>query len=76
MNSFTSKIGGLSIQIESIVRSVLDGGVTWPADEEIIEDSNADVAKKIEAETLALLGLTPVKGNVLPLSITQSLRDK
>jgi hypothetical protein len=55
MNSFTSKIGGLSIQIESIVRSVLDGGVTWPADEEIIEDSNADVTKKIEAETLALL---------------------
>ena len=74
MNSFTSKIGGLNIQIESIVRRVLDGRVIRPADEEINEDSNADLTKTtMEAETLALLGLTPVKGNVFPRSITESL---
>jgi len=73
MNSFSTKIGGLSIRIESIVRSVLDGRVIQPADEEINEDSNADLTKKKEAKVLALLGLTPVKGKVLPHSITQSL---
>lgn len=63
MYSFKSKIGGLSMQIESIVRRVLDGRVIRPADEEINEDSNADLTKTMmEAETLALLGLTPVKG--------------
>jgi hypothetical protein len=74
MNSFTSKIGGLNIQIESIVRRVLDGRVIRPADEEFNEDSNVDLTKTMmEAETLALLGLTPVKGNVFPRSITKSL---
>ena len=61
--SFKSRVGGLNTQIESIVRRVLDGRVIRPADEEIIEDSNIDLTKTaMEAETLAQLGLSPVKG--------------
>lgn len=64
--AFKSKIGGLNSQIESIVRRVLDGRVIRPADEEIGDDGTADLTKTIiEAETLAMLGLTPVKGNTL-----------
>jgi len=56
-------VGGLNSQIEAIVRRVLDGRVIRPAEEEVSGDSNLDLTKTVmEAETLAQLGLSPVKG--------------
>lgn len=65
-HSFKSKVGGLNSQIEAIVRRVLDGRVIRPAEEEVSGDSNLDLTKTVmEAETLAQLGLSPVKGVLL-----------
>ena len=68
-SDFTSKVGGLQPQIDSIVRRVLDGRVVRPAevvDAETKDEVTYELAKATrEAEQLALLGLTPVKGLLL-----------
>lgn len=62
---FTSSVGGLQPQIDAIVRRVLDGRVIRPADkvvevgEEDVDDTSRDLSlAAVEAEELALLGLT------------------
>jgi vesicle-fusing ATPase len=73
-SDFESAVGGLQPQIDSIVRRVLDGRVIRPAevvdsaaaanegeDETTIELAMASA----DAEELALLGLTPVRGLLL-----------
>lgn len=68
-SDFVSRVGGLQPQIDAIVRRVLDGRVIRPAEE--VDAQNADeitidlARVKEEAEELALLGLTPVKGLLL-----------
>eukprot|EP00977_Amphora_coffeiformis_P008847 scaffold1999_cov153-Amphora_coffeaeformis.AAC.7 len=65
-SEFTSSVGGLQTQIDAIVRRVLDGRVIRPADkvvegegEEDKDDTSRDLSlAAIEAEELALLGLT------------------
>ena len=72
-DDFRSAVGGLSPQIEAIVRRVLDGRVLKPADEDermtngsstgMMENNLSEAS--LEAEELALLGLTPVRGLLL-----------
>lgn len=73
-SSFTSSVGGLQSQIEAIVRRVLDGRVVQPI-KDLTEsvpgeggrhtiDAN-DKQRVQEAETLAALGLNPVRGLLL-----------
>ena len=64
-SEFTTSVGGLQKQIDAIVRRVLDGRVIRPADKAAaVEDEDADDTSRdlsiaaIEAEELALLGLT------------------
>ena len=72
-DDFRSAVGGLDSQIEAIVRRVLDGRVLRPADEdetyenEILDGTNENYLSDVsfEAEELALLGLTPVRGLLL-----------
>ena len=69
-SDFKSNVGGLQKQIDAIVRRVLDGRVIRPASEddnnvEEDETSSALAVAALEAEELAVLGLTPVKGLLL-----------
>lgn len=74
--SFQSSVGGLQPQIQAIVRRVLDGRIIRPAEDDIYNNNStadntfdttmtsiSEVA--LEAEELALLGLSPVKGLLL-----------
>ena len=69
-SDFRYSVGGLSSQIDAIVRRVLDGRVLRPADEDdSVEDegdsTNAQLSlASMEAEELALLGLAPVRGKL------------
>jgi hypothetical protein len=69
-SDFTLTVGGLSSQINAIVRRVLDGRVLRPADEDDNVGDQGDSTSaqlslaSIEAEELALLGLTPVRGKL------------
>lgn len=81
VSDFRSRVGGLSTQIDTIVRRVIDGRVMLPA--EVDDNGNLltykeaenfpsldDTSRRLslavlEAEELALLGLTPVKGLLL-----------
>jgi vesicle-fusing ATPase len=70
-SDFKTSVGGLQPQIDAIVRRVLDGRVLRP----VQEDSDNTVSKDettsalsmaaMEAEELAVLGLTPVRGLLL-----------
>lgn len=70
---FQSSVGGLQPQIDSIVRRVLDGRVIRPAHvvdnaaaaEGEDETTAALASASADAEELALLGLTPVRGLLL-----------
>jgi len=69
---FKSSVGGLQPQIDAIVRRVLDGRVIKPADVidnaisgQIDEETNSLAMASADAEELALLGLTPVRGLLL-----------
>lgn len=79
-SDFQTAVGGLKPQIEAIVRRVLDGRVIRPAESAdrvqaaLADGSSAqpmdDTAQNwntaaLEAEELALLGLTPVRGLLL-----------
>ena len=72
---FTSSVGGLQPQIDAIVRRVLDGRVIRPV--EVVDrraggeqdETTAELtAVATDAEELALLGLTPVRGLLLYVS--------
>ena len=87
VSNFRTRVGGLSTQIDNIVRRVLDGRVMRPA--EVDDNGNLLTYKEaqesasienfsslddtsrqlslaaLEAEQLALLGLTPVRGLLL-----------
>ncbi len=68
---FKVSVGGLSDEINQIVRRVLDGRVLRPADEDDSvgdegDSTNAELsAASMEAEELAALGLSPVRGLLL-----------
>ncbi|KAG7348395.1 ATPase AAA, CDC48 subfamily protein [Nitzschia inconspicua] len=69
-SDFTDAVGGLQPQIDAIVRRVLDGRVLRPAQEYggvAGEDEMTTSLSKaaMEAEELAVLGLTPVRGLLL-----------
>lgn len=72
-SDFQSSVGGLQDQINAIVRRVLDGRVIRPADVDnektqtiAGDDTNQQLSvASLEAEELALLGLTPVRGLLL-----------
>mmetsp|Transcript_12683 Transcript_12683/g.18641 ORF Transcript_12683/g.18641 Transcript_12683/m.18641 type:complete len:690 (-) Transcript_12683:30-2099(-) len=72
-SDFQSCVGGLQSQIDAIVRRVLDGRVIRPADVvdaeqsgEINDETSVALAMaSADAEELALLGLTPVRGLLL-----------
>ena len=71
-SNFQSSVGGLQAQIDAIVRRVLDGRIIRPADvdnenDESMEDKTSSelAANALEAEELALIGLTPVRGLLL-----------
>lgn len=69
-SDFKNAVGGLQPQIDAIVRRVLDGRVLRPAQEDdgvADEDDLTTSLKKaaMEAEELAVLGLTPVRGLLL-----------
>lgn len=73
-SDFRSTVGGLETQIKAIVRRVLDGRIIRPADEEDDFDqkqgfgdtTTAELSlAAMEAEELALLGLSPVRGLLL-----------
>lgn len=77
-SDFSSSIGGLQPQIESIVRRVLDGRVIRPATDEeqrgvatietddVLDEMDRELTKTaVEAAELTLLGLTPVRGLLL-----------
>ena len=74
-NDFKSAVGGLNHQIEVIVRRVLDGRVIRPVEEDsgsfAEEGSLEDMTEgelsqaSLEADELAILGLTPVRGLLL-----------
>lgn len=59
---FSTSVGGLQDQIDTIVRRVLDGRVLRPANEN--DDSNL-TASALEAKELEALGLSPVRGLLL-----------
>jgi vesicle-fusing ATPase len=58
-----SRLGGLSSQVEAIVRRVLDGRVIRPANDEGSESLNE--ARTKDARAMLELGLQPVKGLLL-----------
>jgi hypothetical protein len=67
---FKKDVGGLQPQIDAIVRRVLDGRVIRPVTEDdgLIEKDETTTALKVatlEAQELAILGLTPVRGLLL-----------
>lgn len=67
---FKTDVGGLEPQIDAIVRRVLDGRVIRPVGEDggLIEKDETTTALKVatlEAQELAILGLTPVRGLLL-----------
>jgi len=70
-SDFKVSVGGLSDEINQIVRRVLDGRVLRPADEDDSvgdegDSTNADLSMaSMEAEELAALGLSPVRGLLL-----------
>ena len=77
-STFQSSVGGLQPQIDAIVRRVLDGRIIRPADPDddpksISDSANSELdsisqdltSTALEAEELALIGLTPVKGLLL-----------
>ena len=68
-NDFTSSVGGLKPQIDAIVRRVLDGRVIRPATNTESDSEDETTAAlsmaAMEAEELAVLGLTPVRGLLL-----------
>eukprot|EP00557_Chaetoceros_sp_GSL56_P010302 CAMPEP_0176477680 /NCGR_PEP_ID=MMETSP0200_2-20121128/764_1 /TAXON_ID=947934 /ORGANISM="Chaetoceros sp., Strain GSL56" /LENGTH=333 /DNA_ID=CAMNT_0017873531 /DNA_START=530 /DNA_END=1528 /DNA_ORIENTATION=- len=79
-SDFKSAVGGLNQQIDVIVRRVLDGRVIRPVDEDSdlapMSSSGSDDSLEsrtegeltevaLEADELALLGLTPVRGLLL-----------
>ena len=70
-SDFKALVGGLGKQIDAIVRRVLDGRVIRPAQEGSNDGEDADQTTTalsmaaIEAEELAVLGLTPVRGLLL-----------
>lgn len=68
-SEFRSKLGGLQPQIDAIVRRVLDGRVIRPAEQVDAQASDETTRQlstaTLEAEELALLGLTPVRGLLL-----------
>ena len=69
-SDFQSTVGGLQPQIDAIVRRVLDGRVIRPAEDDSTgvnatsgDSTTTELAlAAMEAEELALLGLTPVRG--------------
>mmetsp|Transcript_29004 Transcript_29004/g.70045 ORF Transcript_29004/g.70045 Transcript_29004/m.70045 type:complete len:747 (+) Transcript_29004:111-2351(+) len=69
-SDFKTSVGGLGKQIDAIVRRVLDGRVIRPADEDSNKETSDDTTTALtmaamEAEELAVLGLTPVRGLLL-----------
>ena len=69
-SDFRSSVGGLSSQIDTVVRRVLDGRVIRPADEDVVHDDDdmtpAELSMAaLEATELEILGLTPVRGLLL-----------
>lgn len=62
-SSLQSKLGGLSSQVEAIVRRVLDGRVIRPASDEGGE--SFDESRTKDARAMLELGLQPVKGLLL-----------
>mmetsp|Transcript_11390 Transcript_11390/g.25788 ORF Transcript_11390/g.25788 Transcript_11390/m.25788 type:complete len:515 (+) Transcript_11390:2-1546(+) len=67
---FKEDVGGLQPQIDAIVRRVLDGRVIRPVGEDdglIGKDETTTALKTatLEAQELAILGLTPVRGLLL-----------
>jgi vesicle-fusing ATPase len=62
---FQSRVGGLQSSIDAIVRRVLDGRSIYA--QSIHSDGGSDAIKKAqsEAQELALLGITPVRGLLL-----------
>jgi ATPases of the AAA+ class len=77
-SDFKSAVGGLNQQIDVIVRRVLDGRVIRPVDEDSVlvasSESHGSLESRtegeltqaaLEADELALLGLTPVRGLLL-----------
>ena len=68
-SDFRTSVGGLQPQIDAIVRRVLDGRVIRPAqeDDNAVEDETTTALSiaAMEAEELAILGLTPVRGLLL-----------
>jgi vesicle-fusing ATPase len=69
-SDFKEAVGGLQPQIDAIVRRVLDGRVLRPAQEDgkIVERDEMTTALStaaMEAQELAVLGLTPVRGLLL-----------
>jgi hypothetical protein len=77
-SDFRSSVGGLQKEIDAIVRRVLDGRVLRPAQEDVGNRGGArygveqmDMTETamsmaaMEAEELAVLGLTPVRGLLL-----------
>jgi vesicle-fusing ATPase len=71
-SDFVTTVGGLQPQIDSIVRRVLDGRVIRPAEvvDNLAKDGDDETtvalaAASSDAEELALLGLTPVRGLLL-----------
>jgi vesicle-fusing ATPase len=75
-SDFKTSVGGLQPQIDAIVRRVLDGRVLRPVQEDDNNNAAAAAAFKdetasalsmaaMEAEELAILGLTPVRGLLL-----------
>ena len=67
---FKEDVGGLQSQIDAIVRRVLDGRVIRPVSEDdgVLERDETTTALKtatLEAQELAILGLTPVRGLLL-----------
>jgi hypothetical protein len=65
---FVSAVGGLQVQIDAIVRRVLDGRVIRPAmeDDDGVDESTSSIhSMALEAAELEQLGLTPVRGLLL-----------
>lgn len=70
-NDFRSSVGGLGDEVAMIIRRVLDGRVLKPADEDdaVGDEGDSTTAElsvaSMEAEELAALGLSPVRGLLL-----------
>eukprot|EP00594_Rhizosolenia_setigera_P000396 CAMPEP_0178948720 /NCGR_PEP_ID=MMETSP0789-20121207/5634_1 /TAXON_ID=3005 /ORGANISM="Rhizosolenia setigera, Strain CCMP 1694" /LENGTH=732 /DNA_ID=CAMNT_0020629127 /DNA_START=198 /DNA_END=2396 /DNA_ORIENTATION=+ len=68
-SSFTSTVGGLTKQVDEIVRRVLDGRIISPVDKDgsviVSETDNGSNLASLEAQELEALGLSPVRGLLL-----------